>query len=130
MAVTLTLDLKLDEENGKLDDMAAVVAELFRLSGLPLNAMRFGFVLANRDDADYLEEALNEIFEERPWPVEAEVKRVDKNGLRRRVQMPPGPTPIDREITRRILDDVAEQVNDGALDTARGAVRAEVRRRA
>ncbi len=129
MAVTLTLDLKLDEENGRPDDMSKVVCELFRLQSLPLTAMRFSFTVTSRDDADYLEETMNEIFEERPWPVEAEVTRKDRNGLRRKVQLPAGPTPIEREISQRILEDVAEQVNEGGLDFGDHTVRAEVRRR-
>ena len=100
--ISLTLDLTHDPELGPVEDMAAIVQQLYRFASLPTNAIRFVIIAEDRDAADDIEARLSDLLEERPYSIDAKLKRVDKSALRRveRRSVTPSLTPIERAVKR------------------------------
>lgn len=125
---TITLDMKLDADVGTTAEMAQAIEMLIAgVGNLPCEGLKLTFATADEQGAEKLEAHLELLLEDRGYGVVAEITRKSKRGLLRKLP-PPAPTPIEREIARAVLDEVADQVNAGALDGDGHTVRATVRR--
>jgi hypothetical protein len=96
MPTDVILTIKTDEKIPRPDEMRIVLLALLNAGLLPATGLKISYVAATPGDAAYLEEALSEALEDRPWVIEAEIEVKTKEGLRRKLDKA---TPIERYIT-------------------------------
>lgn len=103
MAIKLTLEIKQDPEiGGPPDAMQQMFDRLVEVAGLPTGGFRIVFLAADEAGVDRIREQVEAAFEDRPYCIVATLDRKDDKADLRRRRLTPGPTPIDREIDRRL----------------------------
>lgn len=93
--VTVKLVLKADEETAQPDDMAQPLNKLGLAGLLDIRGITLVFECETVEEAEVLEERLDELLSDRPYSIGADIESKKKRAISRR-KLSPGPSPLDR----------------------------------
>lgn len=111
MPTNVNVTIKTDEGTPRPDEMRTVMLALLNAGLLPATGLKMSYVAATPADAAYLEEAISQALEDRPWVIDAEIETKTKEGVRRKLEKA---TPIERYINA--LTDADDERPANSLD--------------
>lgn len=92
----ITLILKTEEGLARPREMREAIQAIIDAGLLPSTGMKMTFQVATKDDAENLEDLLDEVLATRSWVIDAEIERKDKRGVKRKSVEKE--TPLEREL--------------------------------